>query len=550
MGFVLMKKKILISALFGIGFLSVFAAVLLLSGKFVIAGGGLLPAHASRLNLKKRNLSIAQYEEIHQKLPECVVLWSVPFQGGRVPSDAEVVTISSYDEEDAAKLAYFTNLKTVDGTGCEDFQSLYELQCHNPDLSVLYNVIIDGTKYGQDTTVIDVPNLTADQIAALECLPMLNQVNAAGCTNEKLLLQAQKDHPYWNMHFDVRIQGKLFSADTQNAALSGCNAEELNLILSALGQLKSLQLDHPAVTGDVLTAARKAYPNTDIHWTVDIYGQDCSDTLKELEISGVKLSGVDEAKAAAAYFPDLERITLIDTELDDAEIAAYRDEARDRYKVVWKLYIGRKSVAMSDDTWFFPTQQRDYYFQDADSYKLRYLEDCIAVDVGDQPNLKNVEWAVGMPHLQYLILAHTNVTNISALANCKELKFLECDLDNIHIKDLTPLNECTAMEDLNLGYTVGDASQIAGMTWLKHLWWRNASVTDQKLLMESLCGAAYTFDAEGNAVDPEGNILDLTDKTVLRFQMQSAVGAGWRRLPGYYAMRDALHAPYDTTVWV
>lgn len=545
-----MKKKVLISSLFVVAFLALFSAVLLLSGKFVIAGGGLFPAHAARLNLKSRKMTVEQYEQIHQKLPNCYVLWNVPFQDGRVPSDTETVTISSYNEADAAKLAYFTNLKTVDGRNCEDFLSLFELQRRNPNLSVLYTVRIDGAEYGVDTTTIDVPNLTADQVTALECLPLLNQVNAAGCTDQKLLLQVQKEHPYWNMQFDVQVQGKIFSADTQTASLSGCNAEELNLLLSALGQLKTLNLDHPAVTGDVLAAARKTYPNTDIHWTVDIYGKDYSDTLRELEINGVKLSSVDEAKAAAAFFPDLERITLIDTELNDADIAAYREEAREQYKVVWKLYIGRKSVAMSDDTWFFPTQQRDYYFQDADSYKLRYLEDCLAVDVGDQPNLKNVEWAAGMPHLQYLILAHTNVTDISALANCKELKFLECDLDNIRIKDLTPLNECTALEDLNLGYTLGDASQIAGMTWVKHLWWRNTTTADQKLLMESLCGAAYTFDAEGNAVDSEGNILDLTDKTVLRFQMQSAVGAGWRRLPGYYAMRDALHAPYDTTVWV
>lgn len=544
-----MKKKILISSLFGVAFLAAFAAVLLLSGKFVIAGGGLLPAHASQLNLKKRNLSVAQYEDIRQKMPECNVLWSVPFQDGRVPSDTETVTISSYNEEDVTKLPYFTNLKTVDGTDCEDFYSLFELQRRNPNLSVLYTVTVDGVKYGQDTTSVDVPNLTADQVAALDCLPMLNQVNAAGCTDQSLLLQTQKTHPYWNMEFDVQIQGKVFSADTQTAALSGCNAEELNLLLSALGQLKTLNLDHPAVSGDVLTAARKDYPNTDIHWTVNLYGTDYTDTVKELEINGVRLSSVEDAKAAAAFFPDLEKITLIDTELNDEDIAAYREEARDQYKVVWKLYIGRRSVAMSDDTWFFPTQQRDYYFQDADSYKLRYLEDCIAVDVGDQPNIKNVEWATGMPHLQYLILAHTNVTDISALAHCKELKFLECDLDHIRIKDLTPLNECTAMEDLNLGYTLGDASQIAGMTWVKHLWWRNATASDQKLLMESLCGAAYTFDAEGNAVDSEGNILDLTDKTVLRFQMKAAVGAGWRRLPGYYAMRDALHAPYDTTVW-
>lgn len=543
-----MKKKILISGLFFISFLAVFTAVLLLSGKFVIVSGSLLPAHASRLNLKRRNLTVAQYEQIHQRLPECNVLWSVPFQGDRIPSDSESVTITSYNEDDFSKLPYFTNLQTVDGTGSDDFQSLFRLQQSMPNLSVLYNVVIDGVKYSQDTTRIDVPNLDAQQVAALECLPMLSQVNAAGCTDQSLLLQTQKTHPYWNMQFDVKVQGKVFSADTETAALSGCTADELNLVLSALGRLKTLNLDHPAVTGDILTAARNAYPNTDIHWIVDIYGQDYSDTLKELEISGVALSSVDDAKAAAAFFPDLEKITLIDTELSDEDVAAYRDEVRDRYKVVWKIYMGRKSVAMSDDTWFFPTQQRDYYFQNADSYKLRYLEDCIAVDVGDQPNLKNVEWAAYMPHLQYLILAHTNVTNIDALANCKELKFLELDLDGILIRDLSPLNSCTALEDLNLGRTVANGSQISSMTWLKHLWWAGASISDRNLLMNSLVGTTFTLNG-GVEVDSEGNPIDMTGKPTLRFVMGATVGAGWRRIPGYYAMRDALHAEYDLSDW-
>lgn len=544
-----MKKKILISVLAVLAAVSLFAAFLLLSGKFVIAGGGMLPAHATQLNLKKRNISVSQYEEIHEKMPQCKILWSVPFQDSRVPSDSEAVTMSVFNDTDARNLHYFTNLKVLDGRACSDFLSLAQVQKEHPDIQVLYTVQIDGKGYPQDAVSVDVANMDAQQVAALECLPDLTEVNAAGCSNQNFLIETQKSHPQWKMMFDVTIQGKAYSANTESVSLSDCTSEEFSLMLAALGNLKSVNLNHPKVSGEELRAARNAHPDIQFQWTVDFYGTDYDNAQTELKLDGIKVSSVEEVKQAAAYFPDLERLVLIDTGLDDETIAQFRDEVRGSYKVVWKLYIGTRSVAMSDDSYFFPTQQRDYYFQDSASYKLKYLEDCIAVDVGDQPNLKNVEWAAGMPHLQYLILAHTNVTNISALANCKELKFLEMDLERVYIRDLTPLNECTAMEDLNLGYTVGDASQIANMTWVKHLWWAGSSQSDRVLLMKSMIGTTFTLNAEGKEVDPEGNLIDMTGKPILRFIMDSGVGAGWRRLPGYYAMRDALNAPYDLTQW-
>lgn len=543
-----MKKKILISVLLVLVAVSAFAAFLLLSGKFVIAGGGLYPAQATQLNLKKRNLTVSQYEQIQEKMPQCKILWSVPFQDTRLPSDSESVAMSVYSDEDIQNLRYFTELKVLDGSTCGDFLSLAQVQKEHPELQVLYTVQIDGKGYSKDAVSVDVSSMDSQQVAALECLPNLTQVNAAGCTNQDFLIETQKNHPQWKMMFDISIQGKSYGADTETVSVSNCSSEELSLLLTALGNLKTLNLDHPLASGEELAAARNAYPDMQIHWTVDFFGTEYDDSQTELKLEDVDVQSADNLKRSAAYFPDLERLVLIDIDLDDETIAQLRDDVRDSYKVVWRLYIG-KCVAMSDDTYFFPTQQRDYYFQDSASYKMKYLEDCIAVDVGDQPNVKNVEWAAYMPHLQYLILAHTNVTNIAPLAHCKELKFLELDLERIYIKDLTPLNECTAMEDLNLGYTVGDASQVCNMTWVKHFWWVGASQSDRVLLMNSMLGTTFTLNAEGKEVDPEGNLIDMTGKPVLRFAMQAGVGAGWRRLPGYYAMRDALNAPYDLTNW-
>jgi len=123
-----------------------------------------------------------------------------------------------------------------------------------------------------------------------------------------------------------------------------------------------------------------------------------------------------------------------------------------------------------------------------------------------------------MPNLKYLILAWTEVKYIEPIRTCKNLVFLE--LDNSCIRDLSPLVDCTALEDLNLGNTFCDVTPILEMDWLKNVYFIDGSPA-----------SAYKFS---QAV-PTARVVATGNATV---------GGGWRRLPNYYDMRDWLHAPY------
>lgn len=547
-----MNKKLLALIIAGITALLIAAVVIvmLMADMCVLVAGGVYPANPQKLDLRSRRLTVEKYERLQDEFPACDIRWMVPFQGGRVDCDTQVLKVDTFAEEDMENIPYFRNLKAVDGSACADATGLAKLSRKYPDLMVLLNVTVDGKTYNQDTESVVMPELTSQKVALLENLPKLSYVDASGNKNTDYMLAVNRNHPQWNMTFDIVVQGLRMPGDLNSTALENCTSEELQLMLGALGKLESLNLIHPQASGLELQAAKAEHPNVDLKWTVSINGVDYDNEAEEVTVENVSMSSVEEAMRVADYFPDLKRFVLIDTGLENEALAAYRDEVREQYKVVWKLYMGSKCTAMSDDTWFFPTQQRDYYFQNESTYNMRYLEDCIAVDVGDQPNVKNVEWAAFMPHLQYLILAHTNVKDVSPLANCKELKFLELDLDSIAV-DLEPLKQCTALEDLNLGLTSGKAEPIAEMTWLKNLWWKGASGTARTLLTEAL--GPIREETEEDAVDENGKkIPPKTDeelaheqgKTVLKFQMSATVGAGWRNLPGYFAMRDALHANY------
>ena len=125
-----------------------------------------------------------------------------------------------------------------------------------------------------------------------------------------------------------------------------------------------------------------------------------------------------------------------------------------------------------------------------------------------------------MPHLKYLILADTKVTDLTPLTGLKELAFLE--LFMLDIKDYAPLESLTGLEDLNLYYTFGDPNVILRMTWLKNLWWNGCDGEVQLQLRETMPDCKFSFNSF------------------------SSTGAGWRKLPNYYAQRDMLGLDYAT----
>ena len=92
---------------------------------------------------------------------------------------------------------------------------------------------------------------------------------------------------------------------------------------------------------------------------------------------------------------------------------------------------------------------------------------------------------------------------------------------NNHIPDYSPLQGCTALQDLNLARTYADPTPLAEMTWLKNLWINMTGIEDdeRKLLSESL---------------PDTNIM---------FDYGWPTGGGWRQLQNYFDMREIMGLP-------
>ncbi len=328
----------------------------------------------------------------------------------------------------------------------------------------------------------------------------------------------------WEEFMDkgITIDGKpwtaLFISQSRPLERTGATFEELSADLAAMPGLKTLTVHAPNATGDELLQLREEYPNVEIHWDLEAFGQTFPDDATEVDISGQPISSIDEAKQIAAYFPNLTKLIVNSEGIDNEDMAAYREEVRSDYKVVWTIYFSDKCKARTDDTYFMPIKQGEYYFLDSYTHDLRYCEDMVCIDLGHNP-IENIDFVAYMPHLKYLVLAWTKVEQITAISNCKELIYLEIGHDIIH--DYTPLLGCTALEDLNISdphYYV-DITPVTQMTWLKNLWAQERSSNDTAALKEAL---------------PDTNVVISSTPD----------GQGWRNLQNYYDMRDCLGMPY------
>jgi Leucine-rich repeat (LRR) protein len=471
--------------------------------------------NARLLDLQGKSVTPEHYEAVREVFPDIEILWDVPFQGGLLASTCPEVEVSSLSDEDVTLLGYLPYLKTVDARNCTDYPQLEALVAARPEVKVLYNVTIDGMAYPQDAKALRLVGFTEQELALVRYLPCLEAVDATGCEEYDLLKQLWEAYPALNMTYQVPIGGREYAENTRELHLSDVETEELLQMLQYLPELKSVTVLDPRYSDISMTDVAETYSDVHFWWEMDVFGlhMTCQDT--EVNLNKRTLESVEAVERALANFPNLERAYLGRCGLDNEELAAYRDRVRPEYKVVWNILIGALFVD-TDETWFMPGKY-DKGLIEEQAKLLKYCEDMICIDVGHKP-LETCEFVRYMPNLKYLILADTNIEDITPLETCKNLVFLELFMS--FVKDYTPLLGCTALEDLNIAYTWGDPEPIKQMTWLKRLWWN----------------CQEELGPELSAALPNTELMLLSHP--------DAVAYGWRLGKRYYEQRDIMGVPY------
>ena len=504
----------------------------------IFVAGGAYPNGTEELDLRGKNLSVAEFEAVQAELPDCEITWSVPFAGASYPSDATSISVTKLSAEDLDLLPYFPKLKTIEAAGCREYELLARLQQQYPGIALHYTVDVGGVAYDNTATHVVATDLSDAEIAMFAYLPDLQTVDANSCTDVSRLADAAKNHPELKLMYEVTLLGQKFNQDTVSATFKDPDITELLAHLPGLTGLQELHIVEPTCGAAQLRQLMEENPDVTITWDKTVSGKTFHSGETEYDLTDMKLSStrvpgwtldildgeetseiIRNVEEIMTYFPNAEKVILPAYRLDNETMGAFREKMRPEYKVVWTVYVTRKPVRTDQE--IIHSSAMGVCLIDEQSYDLQYCEDAVIVDIGHS-YIKYIEWIKYMPKLRFLILTDNWIKDLTPISTCKNLEYLEIYW-NKHIPDYSPLVECTALRDLNLSGTYADPTPLYQMTWLETLWANDTRFTaaEQQMLRESL------------------------PNTIVHIKAADYTAGGWRQVPRYFEMRDMMGLPYN-----
>ena len=318
-----------------------------------------------------------------------------------------------------AALANFPYLQTVElgsNEGSFTIEDAKELQAAFPNINFNYNLLIDGTVYGFDTTEVNLKTLDSSQVAAAA--------------------EVLADLP---------------------------NVQKLYVTCSEVGGTLSL---------DEITVLANACPNAVIDCPMDVYGEQVNFADDSLIISHITLE--DNGALVWKVLPLMRNCTLLDMDscgVGNEDMAAIRD-AFPNVKVVWRIWWGwLYSVRTDVETVCCSNPYKGGFLTKEASQPMIYLTNLVNLDAGHDEELKDIYFLEYMPRLEILILYGAMFKDASPIGTLKNLTYLEI-ADNWEISDISPLGNCTKLRDLNIASCpkVTDMSALYNCTELERLW--------------------------------------------------------------------------------
>ena len=442
--------------------------------------------------------------------------------GETYPRTVTSLELSGYSAGDLPVLASLPSLRYVDLTQAKLSVSDYEaLREALPLCDIDWSVPFQGGSVPQDTAELTVTALSQEDIGMLAWLPSLTSVNAEACTDYEAIMALKAAYPDLEVSYQITLAGEQYAPDTAALSFGTVDTAELAAALAYLPQVHTVTLTETPTDPDALLALQEAYPDILISWPLEVCGVSVNSAATAIDLSEIPMTDTAELESKLKYMPNLTKVDMVHCGISNEEMEALNNR-HENILFVWSVEI--KGMEFRTDIIEMMPVKHDLWVTDQDCYNLRYFTELIALDLGHM-FIYNCEFVRYMPHLKYLILADTDVSDFSPLENLTELIYLEIFM--CPIRDYSPLVTLTALEDLNISYTYGDYELIGQMTWLDRLWWGQTP--------ESRISDAQRDYLRSVLVDTE-----------IEFQPQSSTGKGWRLGKNYFDMRDIFGMGYMT----
>lgn len=555
------KRKTIIIVIAALLLLAVLAAVFLVRSKYSFIGGRALSNDSQEIDLKGEKISVSQllrltdpksinveetgitaddYEKIRARYPDCSISWSIPLSCGYFSSKSESITISSIKEEDLPLFAYFDDLKEVHANGISEWELLSALETQYKNISLNWDIDLNGSRYSSDTKILSLNGPVSfselnEKLRGFSQLEMLSLSEDGLSTDEKLSLQ----EAYPDISFDLMMEELGLSLSSSADRLDFSNTGDVDIdrlvqIAPLFKNVKTMDFTGCGCSTEEMSKVVKAFPDADVIWQFEIYGKEVSSLDEEIDLSGIQITDTSDIEKAIPYMKNLRKVIMCKCGIGDEEMDALNKKFDD-VRFVWTVFLGTPKRGnpgyelRTDTTYFISSLQlgEEYAYRlfDDTAEPLKYCTDMIALDLGHN-EITKCEFCRYMPNLRFFIAAGTNLDDISPLADCKELYFLEVMFSRVH--DLSPLLECKKLRHLNICAcpTAESLGVLAQMTWLERCY---------------MAGRSNYDNSKEYAYVSSDEFLPDTEKWLLG--LEDFYGP-WRTHPSYFEMRDALGGAY------
>ena len=420
------------------------------------------------LDLRGTGISREHYDTVHAQLPNCEILWDVPFQGMLVSSDTAEMTLDYLHKSDLELLAYFPQLRSIDATACHNYDLLEQLVAACPNAEVTYEISVGERAFAPDTTDLTLApgEFDFDQLMTnLAFLPQVSTIRFEETTLSLDQLAALAEaYPDAAVSYSVLMAGKVYEMDTTEVDLSAMTSEEISGILSQMAMLpgiNTVELMKADGTSNLtlvdVQMLQETLPDTIFHYTFEFFGKTLSTETERVEFANTKIGNenMDLVRQALDVMDKCTYMLFDNCRFSDQALAELRDDYRDRTKIVWRVWFGDGSCLTDAEV-----IRSTFDLIDDNCHDLVYCEDVRFIDFGHNEYLDACEFVRGMPNLEFIILSGAPIKDLSPFENCKKLKNLEIAFCH-YITDLSPLANCESLEMINIGATqVTDLSPL------------------------------------------------------------------------------------------
>ncbi len=324
----------------------------------------------------------------------------------------------------------------------------------NPHKNISYTITIYG---GEEPLVIDEQTESIILTAGDQCYSMAEQaallpedasVYLDFIPTEKELLTMYKAFPAASLTYSAfTLDGKEYSANCTEVNLSGYPYGKIKQyadFLNTLPTLKSILLvdsdGQVTLELDEVLQLQTDCPDLLLSYKFELFGKLVTTDMERLDYVKVPIrdSGLDEFRRIMPIMKNLTHLQLDTCKTSDEATAALRDELAPQCKVVWRVFFGQND-ALTDTYKIWAT----WNLNSDEVRALKYFTECKYIDLGHN-HFTHLDFMNYMPDVEMAIVALNDLRDISGIANCTKLEYLEIftnegltDEDMVHLAGLT-----------------------------------------------------------------------------------------------------------------